>query len=346
MPLSRYHVPSASSSHNGSVPPAPVVYRSLARRFEYARSFYSSPIFTASSQIKIQKCLPPNLTQFTQLFVSESLSAAHFQRILTHAYHDALRAALIQRTTNTRAKANLLSLSVTHATRFFQLDLRNPDHHVASQVFNSTVRSMLDLQPSAAVAASPNATCLCGFRLSFDPSHLLTCVQFRNRAGADRHKWIQTTLATLAERAGYGVEKEHLFRDQRRADVSIMDPSTGKLCHVDVSVVCPQADTYRDGAAHTKMYAASIRDAVKTKKYADVCRAENAFFLPFVLETTGAVTPAVHRLVSRIADQSVITNQRDPILKKDMLDLIVLALAKGNAAIMHQGLTHAKGLCR
>ena len=81
----------------------------------------------------------------------------------------------------------------------------------------------------------------------------------------------------------------------------------------------------------------------KETKYAELCRAEGAYFVPFVIETTGAMSKPALQMISRIADQSlaVATNPHNPDTAERLTKRIAIALHNGNAKIIQQGLARS-----
>jgi hypothetical protein len=282
-----------------------------------------------------------------QLYVSNpSAVPSHLQHHLYRAYKDTLLKCLLQKTTSPLHKAHLLSLSNPGAMLWTHLDIRRDDLRLSNQTFNNCVRMALALQPSQAISADPHAKCCCGFLLRLDPLHFYACAKFRNLengGGYGRHQDVTGVLQAHSDRAGFLTHTEHQFFDKggRRADLSLLDPLTNSLTHIDVSVVLSSAESYRAAASRQPLSAANSRVHAKETKYADLCRKEGAYFSPFILETTGAMSKPALQMISRIADQSAATNPYNPITAAQLTQRVAIALHNGNAQIVHQGLARS-----
>ncbi len=79
----------------------------------------------------------------------------------------------------------------------------------------------------------------------------------------------------------------------------------------------------------------------KETKYAELCRAEGAYFVPFVIETTGAMSKPALQMISRIADQSAAINPHNPDTAERLTRRIAIALHNGNTKIVQQGLARS-----
>ena len=88
------------------------------------------------------------------------------------------------------------------------------------------------------------------------------------------------------------------------------------------------------------MYIYTIIKAKKNKN-AEPCRKEGAYFVPFVIETTGAMSKPALQMISRIADQSAASNPYNPESAERLTKLIAIALHNGNAKIVQQGLARS-----
>lgn len=294
------------------------------------------------AQAKIRNCLPSNLNQFTQLYVSDaSAKADHLQRSLHHVYKDSVLKRLLEKTESSLFRAHLLSLSNPGAMRWACLDLRRPEYRLSNQTFNNCVRNALGMQPSQAISADPHAKCCCGFLLRLDPWHFYACPKFRRLTGNVRHEDVTDELQDSGNRAGFITEREHIFTNGKRADVSLLDPFTDALTHLDVSVALPSAESHRAAAARIPLSAANARVHAKETKYADLCRKEGAYFAPFIIESTGAMSKPALQMISRIADQSAATNPYNPDTAERLSNRVAIALHNGNAKIVQQGLARS-----
>lgn len=281
-----------------------------------------------------------------QLYVSNASAVpSHLQRHLHHAYKETLLKRLLEKTTSPLHRAHLLSLSNPGAMLWTHLDIRREDQRLSNRTFNNCVRMALAMQPSQAISADPNAKCCCGFLLRLDPLHFYACAKFRNLAtgGYGRHEGVGDVLQVHSDRAGFITHREHHFMDKggKRADLSLLDPLTNSLTHIDVSIALPSAESHRAAASRQPLSAANARVHAKETKYADLCRKEGAYFVPFILETTGAMSKPALQMISRVADQSVATNPYNPVTAAQLTQRVAIALHNGNAQIIYQGLARS-----
>jgi hypothetical protein len=336
--LSAYHTRTPPAFPSSSASPFPSL--ALAKRFQQAQAFIS--VCEPDAQAKIRNCLPNNLPQFTQLYVSDaSAKSDHLQRALYSAYKDSVLKRLFDKTTNPLYKSHLMSLNNPGAMVWTSLDLRRPEYHLSNTSFNNAVRMALAMQPSQAVSADPHAKCCCGFLLHRDPLHFYACPKFRKLAGNIRHDDVRIETQTSSERAGFVTTAEHQFPNGKRADFTLLCPLTNTLIHGDVSIATASAESHRVAASRKSLSAAEARVQAKETKYAELCRADGAYFVPFVVETTGAMSKPALQMISRIADQSAATNPHNPDTAERLTKRIAIALHNGNAKIIQQGLARS-----
>ena len=167
--------------------------------------------------------------------------------------------------------------------------------------------------------------------------------QSNDFTGMARLAWYTNEWLAFSGGAGFITQREHHFMDKggKRADLSLLDPLTNSLTHIDVSIALPSAESHRAAASRQLLSAANARVHAKETKYADLCRKEGAYFVPFILETTGAMSKPALQMISRIADQSVATNPYNPVTAAQLTQRVAIALHNGNAQIIYQGLARS-----
>jgi hypothetical protein len=112
----------------------------------------------------------------------------------------------------------------------------------------------------------------------------------------------------------------------------------GQTYLVDVAIVHPTAPSNVVEAAQS-LSTAKKRAKVKTRQYNEMCRQQNAIFVPFVLETYGGFGPqAVHFLkdVADFSHQHVGLDREEVIV--DLKTSIAVAVQNGNSSIISRGL--------
>jgi hypothetical protein len=295
----------------------------------------------ATNSAVFHKYLPPNFEQFMQCYGKQPELSYRLQNIFSKVMERAKSSALFDLTTDLAARARLRSLQAPGSNCVLHSDLSDKGNLLTTPQFNSFIRSLLGMVPSRELIKHPRARCVCGQLLSEDPVHLQFCHLLCN---STRHPIIQNVLRQIASACGFVVNPgEHQFADsQMRADVSITDPNSGVETHIDVSVSCPSAPSYCKEASKKTLYAGLLREHAKNSKYVPLCEKEGAYFVPFVLESYGAMMPTVRQLLGRFADTAMLTNQPAPLTKLQMTHRIATALVKGNAALIASGLSRAR----
>jgi len=107
---------------------------------------------------------------------------------------------------------------------------------------------------------------------------------------------------------------------------------------VDVSVIHPAAVTYIDHAQRP-LGAAAFREREKETKYATLIADEKAEFVPFVMESTGALGRQAKQFLEKLVISLNLTREFTAAWEiKDYLSRgLAIALQRGNAAVMPQG---------
>ena len=107
---------------------------------------------------------------------------------------------------------------------------------------------------------------------------------------------------------------------------------------VDVSVIHPAAVTYIDHAQRP-LGAAAFREREKETKYATLIAEEKAEFVPFVMESTGALGRQAKQFLEKLVISLNLTREFTAAWEiKDYLSRgLAITLQRGNAAVMLQG---------
>jgi hypothetical protein len=164
-----------------------------------------------------------------------------------------------------------------------------------------------------------NQCCSCKQHTLIDATghHLITgCKEFGARQA--HHKSLQKTLSKLLQYSGFKntIEEHNCFTrldpsNRQRPDISIHNPqSLGYETDLllDISFVSPLTGTQNGNItnfsitqAKKKFRAADMRFHSKTKKYSENATINNKIFLPFIIETSGALHPIAEKLIKNIA---------------------------------------------
>ena len=135
-----------------------------------------------------------------------------------------------------------------------------------------------------------------------------------------------------------------------RPDLSYTLPRdfTQALFLLDVSIVHPTAPSLLPLALHP-LAASHLRARQKTLKYQALAQKENATFIPFIIESTGAFWRTVPQTLLQIADHCCTgdfggLSPRE--VKRYLSRAIAILLQRGNANILRQGLSYSSATAR
>src|SRR6185437_1795210 len=143
-------------------------------------------------------------------------------------------------------------------------------------------------------------SCRCGSLLS--PDHFLSCTRLRRRAVTGRHDLVLRFLSSFLHGAGFVSELELPSPNRLRPDLRTVLDGTSLL--LDVSIVHPFAPSLLPFTA-SPLGAARQRELEKLRKYDRLALDEGASFVPFVLESTGALGESAQRFVQLLASRAL-----------------------------------------
>ena len=166
---------------------------------------------------------------------------------------------------------------------------------------------------------SPNVQCSCSAHPVVDRfgHHWIEGCQ---NAGTrqSHHSNVQNILSTIFSFSGLRckVEKNHCFKgadplNNKRPDITIENAHIlgyNTALHIDISIASPLVgaqsgnfQTLSTALASQSFRAADKRVYDKNKKYKEDCYNNSAAFLPFVLETSGAIHPSSAKFIKQIS---------------------------------------------
>ena len=194
--------------------------------------------------------------------------------------------------TRARLLAATADLSAHFLTRGLDTDLDK------DEVFLNAIKLRLNLPPSNTMPTH----CHCGSDLSTDPWHILS----HSAGQADsiwRHDSIRDAISAVAQLAGGRCWKEPRFQIQHRDDchTDLRVALGSELFYIDVAVVHPTSSSYLNRSCTSRLAAARAQVAIKQAKYDALCEAENATFIPFVVETFGGFCKEAKAFVNKLA---------------------------------------------
>ena len=183
-----------------------------------------------------------------------------------------------------------------------------------------------------------------------DSQHPHVCRLLRKEETFRRHQMIRDTLFELCRFAGFTAT--HTFplrypishyRDSNDDDIDDAEIlpdlyvfTSNETYMIDVSITFPPASSFI-GRLHTDtrpLAAAKMREYEKVRKYDSLARHNGMVFVPFVLESFGAVGKQAKKFISIIAEQMEESNQ----FYAYALRRLSIALQKGNAIMQTQGM--------
>ena len=208
-----------------------------------------------------------------------------------------LQHALTEQTESIRAQISLKQMSASDRARTL-----STSNSGSAAPFTCSPTSEATTLPPAAVSSAAQyrigtlkmdcRLCACGKSVT-TPSHVLSCKKLRGRFV--RHDCIVNVLMKACNRAGIAVTREVMVINgtQKRMDLVLHFP-TGRVW-VDVSIVNPQAKSYvgYDGKER--------REREKQGKWGVHATKLKVTFVPFILDTFGAMGVLASKLLARIA---------------------------------------------
>jgi hypothetical protein len=133
----------------------------------------------------------------------------------------------------------------------------------------------------------------CDQGMSRDGTHAMNCSTGGDRQ--HRHNKVQKVLFRWGQKAGYDVAWESMeatgdSSGKKPADLLVREYTQGKGAVIDVTVVSPHAQGYvEDGNVHEKKKACRMAARRKTLKYERMIDKDKFEFIPFAMETYGAI---------------------------------------------------------
>jgi hypothetical protein len=190
--------------------------------------------------------------------------------------------------------------------------------------------------PVVLPTAKGSQLCVCGY-LTTDNAHAHGCPPIRAQSGIAAHDKMNSLLVNLFTRAGEQVMKEVMLPSGRRMDAKVF--MQHRVLNIDVSMTCPSVKSYQDKASHQPMAATFSREAYKCSKYDAEIDTEGGDFVPFVMETYGAMSSTVHHVASLIADSAINNCVPNPPTKQVVLNELAVQLQRGNAMCLIKALS-------
>ena len=250
-----------------------------------------------------------------------------------------------------KLRARLLSASQPAAKRWLSQPPRAPDSIMSNTEFGHTVRHLLALPPDDNMPR----TCICGASLQEAPfDHFHSCKTARKAAVNSRHNFVNEVIIATARTVGMTVSREpHHPKDPSAPEGSRMRKrayrpdaalfTSRSRYHIDVMVTHPASNSYVTAASECSLAAANNGEKNKIKKNAEWAAHTHYTFLPFVVESFGAIGKSAMKVVNIIADfAESMRHSTKSACRNRLLTDISIALQRGNALISLDGLTKAR----
>jgi len=251
------------------------------------------------------------------------------QRCITGVVNDGIFKRLLDRTTSMADRARLRSVIGRGAARAWTVLPTSP--LAALTLLDVHYRLAMAYRLGMPVVLPPakgRELCTCGY-LTTDLAHVHGCPPLRAAAGIPAHDAINSLLVDQFTRAGEQVLKEVMLPSGKRMDAKVF--MQHRVLNIDVSVTCPSVKSYQVMASENPMWAASMREAYKCSKYEDEIDREGGDFVPFVMESYGAMTRTVEHMAELIEEAAINNCVPQPPTKQVVLNEMAVQLQRGNA---------------
>ena len=207
---------------------------------------------------------------------------------------------------------------------------------MADEDFLIAVKHRLGLHPMEGLPAK----CECGTQLSEDPQHFYSCS--KRRAKNARHDAIVRLLFKAFSQVGttFRLEPRMYATERVRPDLDVILP--GQHVMFDVAVTHPGAPCRK---SDKPCAAANDMQATKNRKYKDWALALGAKFLPFVLETHGALGQQAEDVL-KLLTKAASASSHLPMPVRDFMkytrQALSISLQRGNALVAKMGAIDAR----
>jgi hypothetical protein len=288
---------------------------------------------------------------FVKFFSTHPLQAVSMQHNLkVQASTESFNAIKILAANDKNATALLNTITARHASDWKTVVPTSNLLVLPTPHFRLAVRQNLGLAPFPNMLTNC-LTCsdLPNTLVRDDPWHWLSCNSIKRTSHTQRHDNVVHNFARHTHYAGglATVEVSHLSDEsKKRPDLQILVPGGHYLSDVKVvHATCPSHVAKYGG---TQFAAARAGQKEKIKKYEDIAKHNQANFIPFVVETSGAFTEESEQLINHIistcAEHQQLWEPRE--VRREFLGSIAIAVQKGNAMAMFEGHSRANRAIR
>lgn len=260
------------------------------------------------------------------------------QTAITQVLNGNLYRQLLERTTELGDRARLRSVVGRGAQRAWTVLPTCPSYVLLDIHYRLAMAYRLGL-PVVLPPAKGKELCVCGY-LTTDLAHAHGCPPLRASAGIPAHDAMNSLLVGQFTRAGEQVMKEVMMPSGKRMDAKVFMPH--RVLNIDVSITCPAVKSYQVVASEQPMHAAHMREAYKCSKYEMEIDREGGDFVPFVLETYGAMSRTVEHVAEMIEEAAIDNCVPKPPTKQVVLNELAVQLQRGNAMCLIRALAASR----
>lgn len=282
--------------------------------------------------------LPANALDLLARGVVEHKYREKLQHRITEELHNRTWGALVARTQDPAERARLNSVTGRGAHRAWTVVPTTPAYRMLDMHYRLAMAYRLGL-PIVLPTAKGSQLCVCGY-LTTDNAHSHGCPQIRAQSGIAAHDMMNSLLANQFIRAGETAVKEMMLPSGKRMDTKVF--LQNRTLNLDVSMTCPSVKSLKAKASVTPYAATYSREAYKCSKYDAEVDDEGGDFVPFVMETYGAMSDTVHHVAELIEDSAINNSVPQPPSKQVVLNELAVQLQRGNAMCLLRALAYSR----
>lgn len=302
---------------------------------DQARSLIESSILSIAADIRSSlpsdsaaTLLPTDSTSLWNMYGSPDGNSDKLQHKIT--------AASIKKTSEQPRYHSAASLSASYSAA--RLPLTTLPEEPQLCMTNSEVHAMVKHRIAAITPINAPLHCRCDSTKQIrDTQHPHVCPLVRKNAVYTRHQFILRTLDACARLAGAITTTSPPINFQRTANEGNIIPdlfiNTGTSKYmIDVSIIYPAADSHSALASTAQCAAATKRENEKREKYDRIAIRNGFIFVPFVIESFGAIGKCADQLIKELANCTNDASNSSYFKRR-----LSIALQRGNALIAQEG---------
>ena len=245
--------------------------------------------------------------------------------------------------TNDKFEIALLnSTSVKDAGRWLTVVPSQPEFELRNPHFETAAKIRLGIKPADTLLTFPNRCPLCHRPTHIDDVlHCLSCIAFRRNSITFRHDLVVSAINSYAHRSCITTEVEprRLSIDSRKKpDLKLFIDNTVTLA--DITVRHPTAVSHLSTSASAPLATLKAAEREKTRKYCQMAKENNAKFIPFAVETYGAIGDGARELIRLIANAAYNSSAvySAKTIEQGLLSAVAIAVQRGNAIVINEAM--------